>query len=531
MKRGPALNGINAITGNYLEPGVSEEELAWGIRNAKRDHSRERVLELAFEAFGRRKDPDRRPAPGVDPKNLASSGWGVIFPENISLEVRDALAPLLNYRKQQAGKGEYFRELVYKPGWSKDEFFKELGVNDGPAHPEQLPYYLLLVGGEEQIPHRFQYMLDVQYAVGRLDFDNPKDYRTYAENVKACERGSAEVSPEAVLFGASHENDLATLQSRAHLVRPLDSELREKHREWPLRTIEQGRKEELVRLFNDGRAPALLFTATHGLAYPSGHPEQRELQGSLLCQDWEGPGSGPIPDSAFFSARDLPDAARLRGIVAFLFGCYTAGTPELDGFPPLPMRNRIRRAPRHFTSGLVRRLLAHPGGGALAVVGHVDRAWTHSFSPGRGKSVGVISYVVQHMLSGFPVGCAMDFLNERFSETSTYLTDHLNQQKVPLQRGSSDEELTPEELIEAWRMYTDARNYVVYGDPAVRLVVGSSGEPSMSSGLPTASSEGTLSLGQRLDAALTGLRSRSPVPVLDSAPDDRPTDDEEEGAW
>ena len=82
----------------------------------------------------------------------------------------------------------------------------------------------------------------------------------------------------------------------------------------------------------------------------------------------------------FLAAADVADDANVNGMVALLFACFGAGTPDADQFlmdlsqagtaPPL--------APKPFIAALPRRLLAHPNGSALAVIGHIDRAWGFS---------------------------------------------------------------------------------------------------------------------------------------------------------
>jgi len=196
-------------------------------------------------------------------------------------------------------------------------------------------------------------------------------------------------------------------------------------------------------------------------------------QGALLCQDWPGPkawGRKPIPEEHYFAGDHLPADADLLGTVAFMFACYGAGTPELDEFAAQAFKGREAIAPHPFVAALPKAMLSRPKGGALAVIGHVERAWGHSFlwagTGGRGKpgaQLAVFESAMRSMMEGMPVGAAMEYFDERYAELASDLS-------VELERAKFGEDVDVYELAGMWTANNDARGYAILGDPAVRVM-------------------------------------------------------------
>ncbi|HEY0781833.1 MAG TPA: hypothetical protein VGE98_05200, partial [Thermoanaerobaculia bacterium] len=332
---------------------------------------------------------------------------------------------------------------------------------------------LLLVGDPEAIPFSFQYQLDVQYAVGRLSFDRLDEYRSYAESVVAAETGGERATDRtrrACFFAPANPGDPVTASMNAHLVRPLAEKALGGRPGWEVEAAlgDEATQSRLGEMLDD--APALLFAACHGLGFAAGEPEQRELQGALVCRDWPGPGSGRLDRGHYFAAEDVDGQARLQGLVAFCFACYGAGTPRWDEFTRKGPRREL--APSAFLGRLPQRLLGHPRGGALAVIAHVDRAWGYSLVwPEAGPQIVTFECALRRLLDGKPVGWAMEVFNQRYAE----LTAELAAEVENLGFGKKPDEKA---LAELWTAGHDARNYAILGDPAVRIAVpsGSSGQ-------------------------------------------------------
>ena len=209
----------------------------------------------------------------------------------------------------------------------------------------------------------------------------------------------------------------------------------------------------------DGGTPALIVSGTHGMEFSLGDARQAEGQGALVCQGW--PGYGSIEADHWFAASDVPDHARLAGVIHFCFACYSTGCPREDNFARTEAGPR-QIAARPMFARLPQAMLTHPDGGALAAIGHIDRAWAYSFVSDRGKGqVQGMRDVLAGILSGDRIGHATDQFNIRWAALSTELTE-------PIQAGVQGN-ISQAHLVNRWIARDDARNYIILGDPAVRL--------------------------------------------------------------
>lgn len=418
--------------------------------------------------------------------NLEDTGWGVIFAASATSALVEALKPLLDLRRDQATKkrSTYYREFFgadgYRPGETAQRFLARWEAGSGLANPEKMPYYLLIVGDPETIPFEFQYGLDVQYAVGRIAFETLEDYTRYARSVVLSETkhadGSFDLPNRLVVFAPQSPDDRPMVMALEYLAKPLLEALPNSAPNWVIDSLlaDQASKANLKGILGGPRTPALLFTASHAMSWAKGHPDQLPNQGALVTNDWPGPNRhrGPFPKDFYFSAQDVPVEGNLLGSIIFFFGDFIAGTPLENNFP-FSGGDIAQLAERAFMASLPQKLLSHPQGGALAVVAHVDRAWTHSFletgqaqSPEqRTSDIDPYRKLLSRLMQGSTAGLAMEDLNRRYSYFSTALADELV--GVNFYNRTRDSM----KLQQMMTQLIDARNYILIGDPAVRLPV------------------------------------------------------------
>jgi hypothetical protein len=428
-------------------------------------HERAMSADVAFAVIG-----------DVDGNDLGQSGWGVIFAPGVGQAIKDALQKLIAHRQAAAAPFViYDGPTTVRAGETVESWLDRLGVRMDVVDPGKgVPFYLLIVAPPDAIPFEFQYVLDIYWGVGRIWFDTADEFRQYAESVVAYETGSSVPTQRAMaMFATQHEFDSATQLFTKRVALPLT--LGEgssplpigKRQKFGLRTLfgDAATKAGLAGLLSGGAgagAPSLLFTGSHGVALNADDPRQRANQGAIVCEDWRG--YGKIDENDWFAAHDIPANAKLHGMVHVFFACYGGATPTFDDFDRLNSKPR-QIAPAAFFSALPAKMLSHPAGGALAVLAHVERAWSYSFSGSKGGSqTQGFRDVIGRLMRGDRIGQATDVFNTRWAALSVQLSEA----QLDLAHGG---EIPLKTLGRMWVARDDARNFMILGDPAVRLRV------------------------------------------------------------
>jgi len=418
--------GIHGRTGKRFHDPMDVDELARALRGEQIS------LSNGEKEVSTRSNTESYGLPfGKTANDISGTGWGIVYAPNTPPEVRRALAPLVEYRKGQTRR--FFREIEYQPGETAGAFLKRHNVAWGTILPHQLPYHLVLVGSPEEIPFEFQFQLDLEYSVGRLHFDiaAPECHAAYAQNVLEYEAAKTKARRREVgFFAPLHSGDASTQASLRNFIKPLvDGDpdeampiVQQCNGTSVLVSGPEATRDRLYGMLAGGASqPAILWTAGHGMAFDATDPEQMQLQGALLTSDWSG--FDTIDRRHYLAGADLDSSADLRGLVAFVFACFGAGTPRIDSYPSRSGK-RSEIAPRSFIAALPQAMLAR---GALGVIGHIDVAYGYSFKPSGvlGAQLGPYNACLGHLLSGDCFGTATCNLSGRAAALGAQVADAL----------------------------------------------------------------------------------------------------------
>ncbi len=404
----------------------------------------------------------------------------MLFAPGVDQKIKDALAPLLSQRKALVGDDARLFKVFdgdYQSGESATDWITRHGASVRTVVPLQgVPYYVLIVASPAVIPFEFQYELDLFWAVGRIWFDSADEFRQYADSVVKYETdATVPTSRQMAFFNTCNQGDGATklltdqvalpLLNGTNISKPIGQGKKQDFRVQRFLGESAG-KESLAKILRGdipNGPPALLFTGSHGKSSDIADPWMPEVRGALLCQEWV-KGIPATPDQVFAGA-DVSDNAKIHGMIHFMFACYGVGWPQYDTYSRTASAPQI--APGPGLAQLPRKLLAHPEGGALAVLGHIDRAWGWSFESDNGTAQnGDFRMILNSLMAGNRIGQATDQFNTNWAALSTGIAETLQQMQNGERTLSGD---NLKKFANQWVARDDARNYIVLGDPAVRL--------------------------------------------------------------
>jgi hypothetical protein len=459
--------GLDYDTGAPLIAPQDEEAFAGRLQEALRRNadSLRRQAEVSIQGETFRSEVVRQVRDLGDPR---AAGWTFLLNGNDPRhdELVAALGPLAEHR----GMADPEAPLVFR-GEPPGEWFDWLLGNYSPWAADRVPHYVLIVGGPEQVPFRFQSLLDSAAAVGRVAFDSLDDLKTYVGKVIRLEKAAAPVvARETVFFAPDAGPGDATYFSRRYMAEPLAEEVRSRCGLAAQELVAEDATKERLREALRGARPALVYTASHGMAAPGQALEvQKRVHGAICCQR---PAKGARSEW-LFTAEDVPPPGEpfLEGAVFFQFACFGYGTPAESDYMHWLGKPGLNAA-ADFVAALPRRLLGHPRG-PVGFIGHTDTAWLHGFddpaSPYLLKRwhprLAPFLEAVRLLLQVQPTGLALADLHKRYNVTNALLTNYYD----AVRRGKPPSADDTVRLASTFITRSDAQNYMIFGDPAVRL--------------------------------------------------------------
>jgi hypothetical protein len=426
--------------------------------------------------------------PGGNPGELREQGWAVIVPQGKAGDRLLALvAPLLEKRAadQEADQVDVYRVPPDMTAARAVQWVDSKLIGNRPL--AQIPGYVCMLGDPEQVSLELQQVLAASFYTGRIGFDEEPQYEAYVHKLLRWERAvPGEQGP--ALFFTARDGTRATEFGHRMLMQPTVADVRRQREggRYALAEILVFDREDSLAAANDVLAatratrPGVLMTCSHGAGAPrrgwESYDRQRAQQGAICLSRGES-----------ITARDLAQSPFLPGGLWFSFACFGVATPTRSAYHHWLSRLRemgefgedlesvLISLPRNgappFLAALPKAVLANPDG-PLAVIGHIDLAWSHAFQDIEKTSGGErhrrFAGLLDTMLRGRRVGLALADLQRARNLVKTDLTTAAD----GAVRARVAGEHRPDERLrlgQRWMLHQDLDGYALLGDPAARL--------------------------------------------------------------
>lgn len=429
--------------------------------------------------------PDRLWDASGDRESLSKQRWGLVVPKGEEgKRLLSLVEPLRKAREAEQGDVACVYEVEpHMDGPRSMRWKKQVFQNEDVIGEEERPRYLLLLGDLDQVSLELQQALSTNAFVGRLAFPSAEGYEAYVSKVLRWESMDARPSSARMLFYTARDGTDATESGHRGLIQPcLDACLkRQQAGSLPVAELREILDEPFApskRLLESTAqpGPGVLLSLSHGAWFPEGggfsHDQRRALQGALM-----------LPGKQRLTGAHLASGPFLPGGIWFCFACFSAGTPDRSSYTPWlqvlsktdPEAARVlasllpQQGERPFIAALPQAVLANPDG-PLAVMGHVDLAWSCSFKDQGRRTSSRFYALLKALAEGRRAGNALRALLDFFNETNMELTAQHVHDAMEHQAGRQS---FRDPLARAYLLLQrqDLLGYVLLGDPAVRLPI------------------------------------------------------------
>lgn len=430
---------------------------------------------------------------GADADSLPAQRWALIVPEGPEgKRLLSLIEPLRKVRQQEQGDAkvkvyEAPSQMTVEDAreWVKTKLWGE------PIIDKELPRYLLILGDLHQVPLVLQQAIPSNHYVGRLAFPDDAGYEAYVAKVLRWRSQPSPVAKARSLFFSSQDGSVPITIGYRQLITPAiegckEGQLYGNFPEHELAVVNNplgGGGNQLLEAAAAAR-PTVLFSLSHGLGGPRGGwtawEKQRLMQGALC-----------LGDGQRLFAEDLKGKSFLPGGIWLYFACFGAGTPaeseyyhwfaklkevgQYSSDLDVVLSSLPRKGEKPFIAALPQTVLANPEG-PLAVIGHVDLAWTYGFQdeytrPHPSRFIRALRYLVRGNRVGLGIGALSNAMAQASVDlamiSSRMMADELRRQKSGASGGRNESDLA--QLASLSLVRQDLAQYVLLGDPAVQL--------------------------------------------------------------
>jgi len=383
--------------------------------------------------------------------------WAIIFSDECPnrKEIERALNPLI---KRRAGKVLTIEKM------DPEVFVQWL---DPQIREGYFPQYLLICDSFENIPLEIQFLFNAFAVAGRLWFNNPNDFETYANKVLQVEKREQETGSKYVM--ASPADDTITFQDTEQIIKPIMG-LSEKFT--PLLSSNFNEK-SLLKQAKESRFLALYC---HGVGISSDDSSGKEEKAGSFVLKYDSD-----KDEGLLVADEVTSNPFVPGGIFFSPACLGGGTVQNSDYASWLQQESLKEYLGSNTKiSSIGEAMLRAGKGPIAALLHFDismGAGAPMFNPITTQNdlqKMVHENMIRKLLAGKTLGKATNVF--RWAAGSFYgqAIRTFMQTAGSLSADKDFLDKSIGEIVRRMNRYhviaTDMRNFVILGDPAVRLM-------------------------------------------------------------